>query len=816
MKKSILILLVLFVSQLSAQNLTLSDLQNICNKTNWEYANQYLINKNWEYYESTKGNSSKYNTITWSYNKSYGDKASAWFYIYTYEGFPSKITYSVFNKSSYLTIQKKIELRKYKLLSSKIEDDKIISTYENSKFILKITTEKREKDEDSSREKSLTAYKFLLIKKTGVFDLDNGNKVDYYSNGKIQAKYFLQEGKYNGTFTSYYYDGQIKKTGNYLTGIENGSFKEYYENGQVSFEYRTKEGVLNGPFKVYFENGETAKSGQNKNGKREGQFKEYDERGLLISEYTMKDDNLNGKVLTYAYDSDKKITLIEEGIYKKNKKDGIWYLSCIINDKEDRVIDLTTYVDGVKNGKFQLNQGDSLIFGSYKNDMLDGEYKIYRDFVQGIFGGYIKTDTTKINLMTEGFYSDGLKTGLWKNYYSGNNLSIKSKGNYLEDLKTGKWFHYYKYRLDRHGKHLPYSKELYLLTNYKKGKLNGKTIRFSSREKIKFLCGDLMQDTCSKNVYKKEYTESYYKNDKLDGNYLVKDTTGVVIFNGVFKQGIADGIWLLTDTVVDVNGEKERHFFKGLFKNGKREGKWIEYATTDSILFEYSYLNGDFDGDFYQYYNASKTYYQKLKYKRGVLKSCKLLNDSLTDLRRIIREYYINKDYDGNYSVKSINHTIRDNTIIYMQVYKMDSSVFSNDYNFDLFFQVHNGFLSSEGKIYPYGEFLYKWKIALFGEGSDSIASGFLNKDKKYGVWKNYYPLDDIRTEVEYINNTKGVTKYFVFNSNQLFNGKYSIEKKEINEIIKIKDGLRNGVTKILDKNNKVIRKEKYIKGILK
>ena len=36
-----------------AQNLTLSDLENISNKTNWEYVNQYLLNKGWEYYRST-------------------------------------------------------------------------------------------------------------------------------------------------------------------------------------------------------------------------------------------------------------------------------------------------------------------------------------------------------------------------------------------------------------------------------------------------------------------------------------------------------------------------------------------------------------------------------------------------------------------------------------------------------------------------------------------------------------------------------------------------------------------------------------------
>jgi antitoxin component YwqK of YwqJK toxin-antitoxin module len=263
--------LILFLSINSfGQKLSLTDLQSISNKTNWEYVNQYLMNKGWEYYDSEKGNSTKYSTITWSYNKSsYNDEANAWFYLYTYEGLPNKISYSVFNKPSYTIIQNSLSAKGYKLTGSKIEDNEIISTYTNSKFILEITTEKRDKKEEYTyRNESVTAYGFLLIKKSGVYDPDNGKKTDYYYGDVKQSEYSLKNGKLNGKLISYYSNGNTKKTGTYLNGEESGAFKEYSENGKLEFEYSMRSGEFEGGFKAYFDNGQLKKSGSFINGKK--------------------------------------------------------------------------------------------------------------------------------------------------------------------------------------------------------------------------------------------------------------------------------------------------------------------------------------------------------------------------------------------------------------------------------------------------------------------------------------------------------------------------------------------------------------------
>ena len=437
--KRFIFLSIVIIGTLSsyAQRLTLTDLTNLCNKKNWEDVNQILLSKNWSYYDSEKGSTLKYNTITWSFNKEYySDKAQAWFYLFTYEGFPNKISYSVFNKESYTLIQNSLSTNGFKLTNSEIEDNEVISTYSNQNYTLKISTQKRDDDDWSSR--SVTAYNITLIKKAGIYDPDNGAKTDYYYDGySIQAEYTLKNGLLNGTLKSYYQNGNLKKTGNYINGKENGLFKEYNEDGSINIEYSMKDGEMNGAFKTYYENGQVKKTGGFLNGKQNGKFYEYAENGWLDAEYTMLNDELNGTLTIYnqnkkyeekqytngalngqykkyIYNDDGSLFLIQNGQYENELENKIWTLSIIEENNKQRVLNSTTYENGVKNGNFQLAQGDSLIFGNYMNDKLDGDYKIYIDFTRMLIGGIIRTDTANMNLLCEGKYYNDLKTGVWR------------------------------------------------------------------------------------------------------------------------------------------------------------------------------------------------------------------------------------------------------------------------------------------------------------------------------------------------------------------------------------------------------------------
>ena len=70
MKRVFLIVILLLANTISySQNLSINELFALSNKQNWDEVNEYLLKKGWEYYESSKGDDTHYNTITWSYEK---------------------------------------------------------------------------------------------------------------------------------------------------------------------------------------------------------------------------------------------------------------------------------------------------------------------------------------------------------------------------------------------------------------------------------------------------------------------------------------------------------------------------------------------------------------------------------------------------------------------------------------------------------------------------------------------------------------------------------------------------------------------------
>jgi hypothetical protein len=166
MKRAIIYLIVtiFYCSSVYAQKLTITDLITLCSKKNWEEVNKTLQIKGWEYHESST--ESGLSVITWSYKKSYyDDKALGWFYLYTDNGFIDKVysvAYTVHNQESYSIIQNSIETTGYKLIDSEIENNKLISTYENSKYYLIISTIKTTREDSKS---SITTYNIELVKK---------------------------------------------------------------------------------------------------------------------------------------------------------------------------------------------------------------------------------------------------------------------------------------------------------------------------------------------------------------------------------------------------------------------------------------------------------------------------------------------------------------------------------------------------------------------------------------------------------------------------------------------------------------------------
>ncbi|SDH29886.1 toxin-antitoxin system YwqK family antitoxin [Winogradskyella thalassocola] len=783
-----LVFLCSFCATVSAQNISLNDLQVACSKSNWEYANQYLLNKGWEYYGSDKGSTDEYNTITWSYNKSsYNDKATAWFYLYTYDGLPNKINYAVFNKEAYQKIQRSLNSLGYKLINNSIEDDAIINNYANKTYMLKITTEKRKKEDDySSSDESFTAYRFLLIKKNSVYDPDNGKKKLFFENtDQIEIEYYLRDGKFEGEYKGYYKNGNLKMVGHYKNDRKIGVWKEYSDQGELSTSYAMLNGNLEGAVKLY-------------------------DNGLLTNENNFTKDKLQGVGKTYHYDNDGILYGVEKFNYDDDKLHGRFEFVYVDKDKNERILSYKYYKNGIKEGVFQDFEGDSLILGSYENDKLNGSYKIFIDYNKRFDGGVIETDTTQLTIEARGYYLNDVKHGYWKEY--GISGSLEAEGNYTNDKKSGLWKSYYLTFINRRtGELNEHSQELYLEENYKNGYKEGESKRYSYLESKPIDCKLIKSpsksetDNCTYINYVKKTTISNYKKEKLHGDYLVKDSIGTIKFKGQYKDGVEDGFWL-ESYVINTDDEPINVFREGQYEEGYKFGKWIEYVNKANIFLEYHYKGNLLHGD-YTVYNIDGLIKELKSFDSGKLKKLNVYDENgiITD-----EKYHILSETNSNIKVKYFSALSNGKTFeIDYLVTKPEKELSHHDFK-----EVFHAQLKDETKHYQNGLFLIRNQ-----DGSTSI-KGETYRNVKIGTWEYHYPKQNVKIITTYIDHSNNSDSeiYYTIDSDQLFDGDFIYTNRETDgsEERRIRDGLRNGNTIYFDKTGNKVKKEKYKDGILK
>lgn len=854
--KRLFLLVTLFFTYVTAhsQNLSLNELFTLCNKPNWDEVNEYMLKKGWEYHESSKGDDSHYNTITWSYEKEYyGDKAKGWFYLYTYEGYPNKISYSFFNKPSYNTIKNGITTAGMKLVDNSIEDNEIVTKYGGSNFIVTVRTAKREKEDSYYSDNSITAYSVVVIKKAGVYDNDNGLKKSYDSYGNIESEFTLKDGKINGTAKSYYSSGQLKVISNFTNGIKQGASKEYDEDGNLTAEFIYLNGEVNGAYKIYengkpklsailvngkkqgtskeydengiltaeynylngepngaykiYENNKLKMVGGLLNGEKNGQFKVYDEEGRIDKEYNMKLGLLDGTYAEYYYEEGKLLAKVT-GLYANDQKIGLWQ-TIKYNEKETDLIESHTYLKGEYNGSFKEVKKDSIIFGTYTNGLLDGSYKVYRSLTTLLLGG-LSGDTTNCPLVAVGSYSEGLKNGYWK-FYSWSKGLIK-EGRYYNDLESGEWKYYFENYVDEKSKPLPYSGKLFLIENYENGKKSGKTTRYASLDRKEVPCDTTGNsnvnplDTCHQMVYQKLFQTAYYKNDGLYGPFEEKDSTGILTTKGNFIFGKRDGIWLESYVSNDIEDKKYYTFLRGNYANGFETGIWEEFVNEDFIYTKYSYSNGKLNGKTTNYNRYKKPREEKY-FENGQLRKLDIYDSLGVDM---LRSYEVFDETSYSLKCKKTEY-YSDGKASQVYTLKKENSEKINHNFFELIFNISTGKKSDGNSGYTDGE------LKIYDNEEKILIEGVIYKKDKIGVWKYYYYDINVYTEQVFNNNIGDVEKYFVVTTGQPFSGKF-IQKYDSGKLkseFKISEGLRDGKSKYYDENGKVEKTEKYEKGIL-
>ena len=755
------------VVSLNAQELRISDLVRICNQQDWTEVNQILMSKGWEYYSSDNNDDEGYSTITWSYNKSYNNESEAWFWLYVYENKPGGLIYKVFNRPSYDIINNNLKSAGFKIEDSDISSSGINSKYQSSSFYLEVSIANKEKGETYNKT-TISTYTFDLIKKNSIFDSENGEKFETYDDG-TSSRYTLKNGVIDGSSTSYHSNGKVNVKGSFRNGVKHGKFTEYNANGNKTAEYTVVNGKPHGIMR-FFE----------------------DDRISIIQ--TKKNGIDHGKYIKYYYNRDGDLYLTYEGVVNEGLQEGRWSFYSIDGDSKEEV-EFTTYKEGVENGPFEeyTSNDDTLIIGNYYNGKFDGK------IIQKIKTIGYTTDGDNpgepISFWLddfEGYYKDGIKHGHWIDYTM---FGKTSEGYYLNGKKEGKWTNYVLYG--------DFKSEVQRENHYENDILEGETrYYYMSADNKEF------NDTSKVWGFFPIDVLNTYKAGELDGPSYAYDSLEVLLFKGSYTNGEKYGEWTESYLRNNYDSTSTRVYETGYYKEGERDGKWIQYTDRNRPIKEISYSLGDFHGELKVYTYSGNTE-QVREYEYGDLKGIFIYD---TTGLNISSEYHILNESQYSCLVKYSEFT---DTMDISQVYEWnikDRKDHVSDYWFDLQFQVKLAF-PDDNSIIPSGERIVMDKI------KNIRTEGRLNQDKRVGIWKIIYYESGIEEKIQYSDGKITSNLYYGYadgNITELFNGifKKEDESGKLSEEISIKNGLRHGLTRFIDSNGEVVKKQKYKKGI--
>ncbi len=747
-----LCILLVITSNLTAQNLTLAELVSLSNKQSWTEVDRV-------YHDSNKGDEERYDVISWSYKKDiYSDKANAWFYAYESDGQLATVSYEVFNKPSFLVIQKGIAASGYKITDSNIEDEKVKTNYESKSHLLVVTYSKRAKDDYEYSQTSLTAYTVNVRPKFASAENGSGLQKSTDDEGN-NIEVPLKDGQLHGLLKKFNPEGALLLTATFTNGEKTGPSKEYDADGFVTVEANYVKGELVGDVTWFY----------------------YPAAGTVIT--------FSGKMLN-------------------GKKNGLWLTKKYVNEKE-YLLGFENYVDDVLQGAFKESTTDSIIYGQYRNGDLDGGYKIFRSLVVALTGERTG-DSAAATKITEGYYARGTKSGLWK-YYSLTGILI-SEGKYYNDEMEGEWKFYHD-RYSEVDNAESYTGKLYKISHYDKGKKNGKSIQYSYLEETPVKC-DLTRfpdktplDTCYRTKVVSEPSTGYYKDDLLHGPFEVRDSGDVVITKGVYVNDERHGLFTEASIFNDENKRPYYNYEEGFYENGKREGLWKSFRHQAFVHETFYYKSGLLHGK-NVYYNAARKPRLEVDYESNKYRSIAVY-DSVGEQKT--RQYDILSESDAAITCDYKEYSAAGH---FSQVYflpKHNNDVIYPGW-FDAYFQDQVDETGGETpSAYADG------KYALYDAGAVLLEEGSYKRKEPVGMWTFYFPGTGVYSEKQFTNGLPGIEHFFLENSTTFYNGE--LKQYHANGKLKceidISKGIRNGKSQYFSADGKKLKTEKYKQGII-
>jgi antitoxin component YwqK of YwqJK toxin-antitoxin module len=175
----------------------------------------------------------------------------------------------------------------------------------------------------------------------------SGVCVSCFPNMIIEEKLSFENGKRQGTDTSYYKSGCLQSIQSYQIGLENGPTYIYFDStNKIQYEIWYQAGQLHGPSIQYSKTAlaDTLMYKHYKNGKLDGPQRSYLPNGKIRKISNYKDGLAEGVQITYNQAGQKESELF----FKAGKKNGTWnyYFD---SGKTART---ETWKEGKKNGVF--------------------------------------------------------------------------------------------------------------------------------------------------------------------------------------------------------------------------------------------------------------------------------------------------------------------------------------------------------------------------------------------------------------------------------------------------------------------------------
>ena len=349
------------------------------------------------------------------------------------------------------------------------------------------------------------------------------------------------------------------------------SVKFNYPNGKVSSEGFLRNEKPDGYWKSYYESGNIKSEGNRKNYLLDSTWIFYSDDGKISSKINYKEGKKDGLRITFN-ENETIEELFVNDIKESNTK--IFY-------KNHKLKKIIPFEKGLENGyAFEFNE-DSII-------ILIEEYK--RGFL---------LSRERINRKD----ANGLKQGLWKDFYKNNKL--KSEITYLNDMKNG----YFK-KYDSSG-------TLVSIEKY----INDEIIKHAEELKEYEIRRDYYPNG-------RVMIEGSYYNGKPDGIRREYDENGKITNSYIFYDGILSG-----EGIVDIDGFKQ--------------GPWKEYYEDGNIMSEGVYKN-NLPINEWKYYHKNGKIEQQGKYSSKGLPvgEWKFFYPSGNILKK---EFYVNGELNEEY-----------------------------------------------------------------------------------------------------------------------------------------------------------------------